>query len=64
MSAHPVGPEKLDVEPSSRKLMAEHAFDHVSVAVSDGRGYGLQELLRPDVTSLTPVPPGRDSQCR
>ena len=50
MSVHPVGPEKLDVEPSSRKLMAEHVFDHVSVAVSDGRGYGLQELLRPHVT--------------
>jgi hypothetical protein len=30
--------------------MAEHVFDHVSVAVSDGRGYGLQELLRPHVT--------------
>ena len=50
MSVHPVGPEKLNVEPSSRKLMAEHVFDHVSVAVSDGRGYGLQELLRPHVT--------------
>ena len=50
MSVHPVGPEKLDVEPSRRKLMAEHVFDHVSVAVSDGRGYGLQELFRPHVT--------------
>jgi hypothetical protein len=50
MSAHPVGPEKLDVAPSRRKLMAEHVFDHVSVTVSDGRGYGLQDLLRPHVT--------------
>src|SRR5438132_6001523 len=50
MSVHPVGPEKLNVEPSSRKLMAEHVFDHVSFAVSDGRGYVIQVLLRPHVT--------------
>ena len=50
MSVHPVGPEKLDVEPSSRKLMTGHMFYHVSVAVSDCRDYGLQELLRPHVT--------------
>ena len=50
MSAYPVGPEKLDVEPSRRKLTAEHVFDLVSVTVSDGRGYGLQDMLRPHVT--------------
>ena len=50
MPPHPVGPEKLDVEPSHRKLAAEHLFDHVSVTVSDGRGYGLQDLLHPHVT--------------
>lgn len=50
MAAHPVGPEKLDVEPSRRERKAGHAFDLAAVTVSDGRGYGLDDMLRPDVT--------------
>jgi len=50
MAAHPVRVEKLAVKSSGRKLMSAHLFEHVAVTVSDGGEYGLQEMLRPQVT--------------
>ena len=50
MSVRTVGLNSLDVKSSARKLMAQHVFAPLSVTVSDGHDYGLQDALLPHVT--------------
>lgn len=50
MSVRAVGLNSLDVKSSARKLRAQHVFDSLSVTVSDGYDYGLQDVLLPHVT--------------
>lgn len=50
MAAHPVRLETLAVKSSGRKRTSTHLFEQVAVTISDGGEYGLQEMLRPQVT--------------
>lgn len=50
MAAYPAKPEDSVVKSTSRKLLSERLLAQVSVTVSDGRQYGLEENLRPSVT--------------
>lgn len=50
MSAYPAKSEDSVVKSTGRKLSSEYLLAQESVTVSDGRGYGLEEKLRPSVT--------------
>ena len=50
MAVHRSQPNTVKVEPSARKKEARRQLTGLSVKVSDGTDYGLQEILLPDVT--------------
>ena len=50
MATHPVRLETPAVKSSRRKRTSAHLFEQVAVTISDGGEYGLQEMLRPQIT--------------
>jgi len=50
MAAYPPKSDDSVVKSTSRKLSSARLLAQVSVTVSDGREYGLEEKLRPSVT--------------
>jgi len=50
MAAYPPKSDDSVVKSTGRKLSSERLLAQVPVTVSDGRGYGLEEKLRPSVT--------------
>jgi hypothetical protein len=50
MSVPHARPNRREVELSNKKRNGASLFDHVSVVVSDGTEYGLEQMLQPLVT--------------